>query len=80
MAEAAEFTYQDVAEHNTSKDLYMVIHDKVYDVTKFVDEHPYVFLPSPLCLCPPSPPPPLVVKKYLHMLVHMSYTLPVIAC
>ncbi|KAH9884103.1 cytochrome b5-like heme/steroid binding domain-containing protein [Xylariomycetidae sp. FL2044] len=35
-----EFTYQDVAEHNTKKDLYVVIHDKVYDTTKFVDEHP----------------------------------------
>ncbi|KAI1494840.1 putative cytochrome b5 [Biscogniauxia mediterranea] len=34
------FTYSDVAEHNTKKDLYLVIHDKVYDSTKFVDEHP----------------------------------------
>ncbi|KJZ78486.1 Putative cytochrome b5 [Hirsutella minnesotensis 3608] len=35
-----EFTYQDVAEHNTKKDLYLVIHDKVYDCVQFVDEHP----------------------------------------
>ncbi|KAK4128467.1 cytochrome b5, partial [Parathielavia appendiculata] len=35
-----ELTYQDVAEHNTKKDLYVVIHDQVYDCTKFVDEHP----------------------------------------
>ncbi|ORY62559.1 cytochrome b5-like heme/steroid binding domain-containing protein [Pseudomassariella vexata] len=35
-----EYTYQDVAEHNTKKDLFMVIHDKIYDTTKFVDEHP----------------------------------------
>ncbi|CAJ2504874.1 Uu.00g122680.m01.CDS01 [Anthostomella pinea] len=35
-----EYTYQDVAEHNTKKDLFVVIHDKVYDCTKFVDEHP----------------------------------------
>ncbi|KAI0102311.1 cytochrome b5 [Nemania sp. FL0031] len=35
-----EFTYQDVAEHNTKKDLFVVIHDKVYDTTKFIDEHP----------------------------------------
>ncbi|TGJ79395.1 hypothetical protein E0Z10_g9365 [Xylaria hypoxylon] len=35
-----EFTYQDVAEHNTKKDLFLVIHDKVYDSTKFIDEHP----------------------------------------
>ncbi|RFU74479.1 cytochrome b5 [Trichoderma arundinaceum] len=38
-----EYSYQDVAEHNTKKDLFVVIHDKVYDCTKFVDEHPYVF-------------------------------------
>jgi len=37
-----EYTYQDVAEHNTKKDVFMVIHDKVYDATKFIDEHPYV--------------------------------------
>ncbi|KAM0331601.1 hypothetical protein ACHAQA_003280 [Verticillium albo-atrum] len=37
---SAEFTFQDVAEHNTKNDLYMVVHDKVYDCTKFVDEHP----------------------------------------
>ncbi|GJC87544.1 cytochrome b5 [Colletotrichum tofieldiae] len=35
-----ELTYQDVAEHNTKKDIFMVIHDKIYDCTKFVDEHP----------------------------------------
>ncbi|KAJ0163360.1 putative cytochrome b5 [Colletotrichum tanaceti] len=35
-----ELTYQDVAEHNTKKDLFMVIHDKIYDCTKFIDEHP----------------------------------------
>lgn len=34
------YTYQDVAEHNTKKDMFMVIHDKVYDCAKFVDEHP----------------------------------------
>ncbi|KAK1782206.1 cytochrome b5-like heme/steroid binding domain-containing protein [Copromyces sp. CBS 386.78] len=37
---SAQLTYQDVAEHNTKKDLYIVIHDKVYDVAKFVNEHP----------------------------------------
>jgi hypothetical protein len=39
---SAQYSYQDVAEHNTKKDLFLVIHDKVYDCTKFVDEHPYV--------------------------------------
>lgn len=37
-----ELTYQDVAEHNTKKDIYLVIHDKIYDASKFIDEHPYV--------------------------------------
>jgi cytochrome b involved in lipid metabolism len=37
---SVELTYQDVAQHNTKKDCYMVVHDKVYDVTSFVDEHP----------------------------------------
>ncbi|KAG9514731.1 cytochrome b5, partial [Aureobasidium melanogenum] len=35
-----EFTYSDISEHNTKKDLYMVVHDKVYNCTSFVDEHP----------------------------------------
>ncbi|KAM0252868.1 hypothetical protein ACHAQJ_007498 [Trichoderma viride] len=35
-----EYTYQDVAEHNTKKDIFVVIHDKVYDTSKFIDEHP----------------------------------------
>lgn len=38
-----DFTFKEVAEHNTKKDLYLVIHDKVYDCSSFVDEHPYVF-------------------------------------
>lgn len=41
-----EFTYQDVAEHNTKKDIYVVIHDKVYDCAQFVDEHPCVDAPA----------------------------------
>ncbi|KAI1211257.1 cytochrome b5 [Annulohypoxylon truncatum] len=40
MAELKELTYQDIAEHNTKKDLYIVVHDKIYDTTKFIDEHP----------------------------------------
>jgi cytochrome b5 len=35
-----ELTYQDVAEHNTKKDIYVVIHDKIYNASKFIDEHP----------------------------------------
>jgi hypothetical protein len=51
MSATKEFTMQDVAEHNTSSDIYMVVHDKVYDCTKFLDEHPYVFTPH---ICSPS--------------------------
>jgi cytochrome b involved in lipid metabolism len=35
-----EFTFSEVAEHAGKKDLYMIIHDKVYNTTSFVDEHP----------------------------------------
>jgi hypothetical protein len=37
-----EYTYADVTAHNTKKDLFVVIHDKVYNASSFVDEHPYV--------------------------------------
>ncbi|KAA8566041.1 hypothetical protein EYC84_009840 [Monilinia fructicola] len=40
MSETKEFTYAEAAAHNTKKDLFMVIHDKVYDTSSFVDEHP----------------------------------------
>ncbi|OAQ73868.1 cytochrome b5 [Pochonia chlamydosporia 170] len=40
MSSTVELTYQDVAEHNTKKDIYVVVHDKIYDCTQFVDEHP----------------------------------------
>ncbi|KAL1990069.1 hypothetical protein VTN49DRAFT_6650 [Thermomyces lanuginosus] len=40
MAAEKEFTYADVSAHNSKKDLYMVIHDKVYNASSFIDEHP----------------------------------------
>ncbi|KAI9645076.1 hypothetical protein NHQ30_005810 [Ciborinia camelliae] len=40
MSEMKEYTYAEAAEHKTKKDLFMVIHDKVYDTSAFVDEHP----------------------------------------
>ncbi|KAH0843901.1 hypothetical protein AYO21_10404 [Fonsecaea monophora] len=35
-----DLTYAEVSKHNTKKDLYVVIHDKVYNASSFVDEHP----------------------------------------
>ncbi|KAL8971148.1 MAG: hypothetical protein Q9183_001192 [Haloplaca sp. 2 TL-2023] len=40
MSETQEMSFSEVASHNSKKDLYLVIHDKVYDATQFVDEHP----------------------------------------
>jgi cytochrome b involved in lipid metabolism len=37
---STELSYTDVKEHATKKDLYIVVHDKVYNATSFVDEHP----------------------------------------
>lgn len=37
-----EYTYSDVSAHATKKDLFIVVHDKVYNASSFVDEHPYV--------------------------------------
>ena len=35
-----ELSYSDVSSHSTKKDLYVVIHDKVYNASTFIDEHP----------------------------------------
>jgi len=40
MSADKEYTYVEVAEHSAKKNLYLVIHDKVYNATTFVDEHP----------------------------------------
>jgi cytochrome b involved in lipid metabolism len=34
------YTLEQVAQHNTESDAWIVIEDVVYDVTKYVDEHP----------------------------------------
>ncbi|KAL0638738.1 hypothetical protein Q9L58_002162 [Maublancomyces gigas] len=34
------YTLDEVKEHQTKKDLWMILHDKVYSVSSFVDEHP----------------------------------------
>ncbi|CAG8570335.1 569_t:CDS:2 [Funneliformis mosseae] len=40
MSEKKLFTLAELAEHNHKKSLYVSIKGKVYDVTKFIDEHP----------------------------------------
>ncbi|KAH3901408.1 related to Cytochrome b5 [Saccharomycodes ludwigii] len=40
MSEPKTFTYKEIAEHNTADDLWIIINDKVYNCTKFIDEHP----------------------------------------
>lgn len=32
------YTYEEVAKHNSRNDLWMVIHNKVFDITPFIDE------------------------------------------
>jgi len=46
----SSFTYEQVAEHNTKDDLYMIIHNKVYNISKFVDEVSSLFTTK--CLIP----------------------------
>ncbi|XP_042040789.1 cytochrome b5-like [Salvia splendens] len=33
-------SFEEVSKHNTTGDCWVVIHGKVYDVTRFLDEHP----------------------------------------
>ncbi|XP_058446610.1 cytochrome b5-like isoform X2 [Malaya genurostris] len=40
MAALKQYSLAEVAKHNTQQDLWFVIDDKVYDVTKFQTEHP----------------------------------------
>eukprot|EP01084_Bolivina_argentea_P250604 419957_1 len=35
-----EYTWQEIAKHNTDESLWVYSDDKVYDVTKFIDRHP----------------------------------------
>ncbi|KAH8309543.1 cytochrome b5 [Drosophila kikkawai] len=37
---AKTFTRAEVAKHNTNKDTWLLIHNNIYDVTAFLNEHP----------------------------------------
>uniref|UniRef100_A0A8C9S2H4 Cytochrome b5 type B n=1 Tax=Scleropages formosus TaxID=113540 RepID=A0A8C9S2H4_SCLFO len=34
------YTLEEVKQHNTSTDSWLVIHDRVYDISSFLEEHP----------------------------------------
>ncbi|KAK1270433.1 hypothetical protein QJS04_geneDACA004448 [Acorus gramineus] len=38
--DAKMYTLGDVSKHSTSEDCWLIINGKVYDVTKFLDDHP----------------------------------------
>ncbi|VDK20337.1 unnamed protein product [Taenia asiatica] len=40
MGEVAAFSLEEVKKHNSENDCWIIIHDKVYDVSKFLDQHP----------------------------------------
>ncbi|KAK1287495.1 hypothetical protein QJS10_CPB19g00770 [Acorus calamus] len=40
MEEVKRFSLSEVTLHSSKKDCWLVIHDKVYDVTKFLEDHP----------------------------------------
>ncbi|CAD6187265.1 unnamed protein product [Caenorhabditis auriculariae] len=40
MTTVKTFSRRDVSEHNTNRSAWIVIGNKIYDVTKFLDEHP----------------------------------------
>lgn len=36
----AQWTYDEVAKHNSRDDCYVILYNKVYDLTEFIPEHP----------------------------------------
>lgn len=34
------YTLEEIRQHNMSKDTWLIVHDKVYDITSFLGEHP----------------------------------------
>jgi predicted heme/steroid binding protein len=39
-AEAKKFTLEEIAKHNHKGDCWIIVNNKVYDVTAYIDEHP----------------------------------------
>ncbi|KAJ7547142.1 hypothetical protein O6H91_08G071600 [Diphasiastrum complanatum] len=39
-SDAKVYSFQDVSVHNSSNDCWLIIDGRVYDVTRFLDEHP----------------------------------------
>lgn len=40
MSDLQEFTADEVAKHDTLEDLWVIYNGEVYDITKYIDEHP----------------------------------------
>ncbi|ESO95612.1 hypothetical protein LOTGIDRAFT_144558 [Lottia gigantea] len=40
MTELKTYRLEEISKHKTAKSTWLVIHDEVYDVTKFLEEHP----------------------------------------
>jgi len=40
MTSSKVYTLEECSKHRSEKDCWLIIHGKVYDVTKFLDEHP----------------------------------------
>lgn len=36
--ELPKYSWEEIAKHNSAESLWLVVHDKVYDVTKFMEE------------------------------------------
>lgn len=70
MAEAKKFTLAQVKEHNNGKDLWIVIRDKVYNVTKFLSEvsQTNILLSIALCSC----------KFHLNFLIYLLNSIQVV--